>query len=421
MRLGLLAIFVLMMKPLWALKEPETLFAVEIAAKDKKERSRVANIIHIDSIRADRVFSVVNGFDLSALRNEKNLEILSLEMLGEKGLDDYYKPFLADEFPKGDEAFHTFSEVKAELDALAKDHSELAQVFSIGKSVEGRDIWALRVTDGQAEGKPAIAYLGTHHAREHVSTEIPLMFAKDILLRSVTDEDIKSLLKSTELYIIPLVNPDGATFDISSRRYQYWRKNRQPGKNNSFGVDLNRNYGYGWGTGGSSSNPRSEIYMGKAPFSEPETQSVKNFFLAHKNITIALTFHSYSELILYPWGGKDEAVLGKDGAIFSTMARKMAKMNGYKAEQASDLYIASGDTCDWLYGELSVYCFTFELSPSALSSDGFYPGAAILDRVYRDNLKPMLYLASYVDNPARVLDKLTDEPIDDGQEREARH
>ena len=144
--------------------------------------------------------------------------------------------------------------------------------------------------------------MGTHHAREHVSTEVPLKFAHELLERSALDADVKSLLASTDIYIIPMVNPDGSMYDIENRRYKYWRKNRQPNSDKSFGVDQNRNYGFGWGTGGSSSSPSSDIYMGRAAFSEPETKAVRDFFLTNRQIKIALSFHTFSELILISLG-----------------------------------------------------------------------------------------------------------------------
>lgn len=400
MRLGAWALLAFGLHGALEAKE-EAKFMVEIEAFDAKERSKIAQFINIDFIEGDRIFSVVNSFDLDQLLKEESVNLLDWQAIGEEGIAQD-EPLLPDEFPRGDEKFHTYKEVTDELLALEKTYSGLAHVFSIGKTVEGRDIWGIRISDGDEE-KPGIAYFGTHHAREHVSTEIPIMFANDLLLKSLTDESIKSLLKSTTIYIIPVINPDGAIYDIGNRRYKYWRKNRKQNSGGSFGVDLNRNYSYGWGTGGSSTNPRSDIYMGKAPFSEPETKAVKDFFNSHK-VSIALSFHTYSELILYPWGGKDDEVPGKDGQIFKKMAKEMARMNGYTPEQASDLYIASGDTCDYLYGEKGIYCFTFELSPSSSSGEGFYPGAEIIDRVYQENLEPMLYLARYADNPARVLE-----------------
>jgi len=382
-------------------------FIVEISAPDNKTRSKIATIIHPDSIIDDRIYSVVNNSDLKVLQKELKNNILSVEILGEE-LPSYFlsKSGIID-FPVGEEVYHTYDEMVAELRQLEKDYRGLASLFSLGKSMEGRELWAIKIgqeTGAENGDKAAIAYLGTHHAREHVSTEVPLRFARELLERELVDPDIKSLLKSTDIYIIPMVNPDGSMYDIENRRYKYWRKNRHPYGNNIFGVDLNRNYGFGWGTGGSSSSPSSDIYMGRSAFSEPETQAVRDFFLANRQIKIALSFHTFSELILYPWGGRNEGVGGQDEALFKKMAHDMAAMNNYRPMQSSELYIASGDTCDWLYGALKVYCFTFELSPSSMWAGGFYPDVSIIDGVYEANLKPMFYLAKLADNPLKALE-----------------
>lgn len=409
MRLGFVVSFLVIFQALVVRADHEgSTFIVEIEAHNAAERSKVAQLIHIDSVIKDRVFSVVNHYDLQALAKDKTLNIISAEALnGRTQIDDYYRPFVGDiDFPDKDAAFHTYDETITALRTLEQDHGALAQVFSIGKSVENRDIWAIRISDDSESGqeKPAIVYMGTHHAREHVSTEIPVMFAEELLGRAATDSDIQSLLKRIEIYIIPIVNPDGAIHDIVGKNYKWWRKNRRQNQGGSYGVDLNRNYGFGWGTGGSSSSPTSDIYMGRTPFSEPETQAIRDFFTAHRNVTIALSFHTFSELILYPWGGRDEGVGGDDEILFRKMASDMAAMNHYTPMQSSGLYIASGDTCDWLYGERSVYCFTFELSPSSLFGGGFYPGASIIDRVFNDNLPPMLYLANLTENPHSILE-----------------
>ena len=290
-------------------------------------------------------------------------------------------------------------------DRLEREHPQLVSVFSIGRSILGKEIWAIKISGLSAndEEKPGMVYMGTHHAREHVSTEMPIMLAKKLLAQYATDIGIRDLVNSTELYIIPMVNPDGAMYDIEGQRYKMWRKNRRQNNGNSYGVDLNRNYGYGWGTGGSSTSPSSDVYMGTAPFSEPETKAIRDFFLAHRNVSIALSFHTFSELILYPWGGKNEGVGGADEALFKKMAGDMAAMNHYEPMQSSELYIASGDTCDWLYGQLKVYCFTFELSPASMWDGGFYPGASIIDRVFDANWAPMLYLANLAENPGLAL------------------
>lgn len=390
----------------------EDVYIVEIKAKTAQQRSKIAQIIHIDSVADDRVFAVVNGFDLASLTENKDIKLVSAEMISEKKpVGTYYAPFIGDiDFPAEDAAFHTYEEMEKALRDLEKTYEGFAQVFSIGKSIENRDLWALRISndsvdedDNDNPQKKAIVYMGTHHAREHVSTEIPILFAEELLRLLATEPEIQSLLKKIEIFIIPMVNPDGAIHDITGKNYKWWRKNRRHNDNGSYGVDLNRNYGHGWGTGGSSSNPSSEIYMGKTAFSEPETSAIKDFFLAHPNVTIALSLHTFSELVLYPWGGKNEGIGGEDELLFKKMAQEMAEMNNYTPMQSSELYIASGDTCDWLYGELSVYCFTFELSPSSIFDGGFYPGASIIEQVFDDNWEPMMYLAKLTENPAAIL------------------
>lgn len=381
-------------------------FIVEIVADNIELRSEIAEIIHIDSIKNNKIFSVVSKNDLNVLEDRFSEFIISASIMDDEVISYYGEMTGIIDFPRADAAFHTYEEMLAELRRLASSYPHLSSLFSIGKSVEGKDLWALKIgadNQKQNDDKPAIAYMGTHHAREHVSTEMPILYAKYLLENYLTDVRIKELVDRLDIYLIPMVNPDGAMHDIDGQRYKYWRKNRRQNHNNTFGVDLNRNYGYGWGTGGSSTNPSSDVYMGPQAFSEPETKAIRDFFLARPNISTALSFHTFSELILYPWGGLDSGVGGQDQLIFEKMARDMASMNNYKPMQSSGLYIASGDTCDWLYGELKVYCFTFELSPSSMWGGGFYPGASIIGQVFDDNLEPMLYMADLADDPSRVL------------------
>src|SRR5580704_2189852 len=175
----------------------DTKFIVEIKANNASERSEIAQIINIDSVRDDRVFSVINKFDFDNILKRYSEKILSWELIGDK-ISTYYKDLVDEEvtvdFPKGDEAFHTYDELNLELNKLADTYSGWLNYFSLGKSIEGRDILGLKITDGEGD-KPAIAYFGTHHAREHVSTEIALLFANELLNRSASDSEIKDLLK----------------------------------------------------------------------------------------------------------------------------------------------------------------------------------------------------------------------------------
>jgi carboxypeptidase T len=268
--------------------------------------------------------------------------------------------------------------------------------------------------------------MGGHHAREHVSVEIPLLWAQYLITEyRKGNQRVMNLVDSRDIHIIPAVNPDGLEYDVSGAKYKLWRKNRSHNNDGTFGVDLNRNYGYGWGTGGSSKNTSDDTYMGPSAFSEIETQAIKNYVDAHTNITILLSTHTFSKLILYPWGGTNDPInIVNDQQVHEKMAKKMATWNGYKPEQASDLYIASGDTTDWSYGVHKIISFTFELDPdSSAGSDlgsifggkceklftpgcaGFYPGQATINPTFQKNIEPFLYLLDRADNPYRVLNE----------------
>ncbi len=314
------------------------------------------------------------------------------------------------DFPKDDSIYHNYERMNAELDALVAAHPKLVHKFTIGKSGEGREMVGVRisphVTDGLTPSSlPGVVFMGGHHAREHLSVEVPLLLAK--FLAEATDETTLKLLDTRDIFIIPMINPDGAEFDIATGDYQMWRKNRNPNAGNSCqGVDINRNYGYEWGTGGSSTDACSDVYMGPKPFSEPETINVKNFVEGHLNLKVLLTFHTYSELVLYPWGHTyDPIPKADDLSVFQTMAKTMAGWNGYTPEATHDLYIASGDTTDWAYGTLGIFAFTFEMSPNqdSFGGGGFYPGPAEIQHSFQANLKPAMYLIDLADNPHRAV------------------
>lgn len=320
------------------------------------------------------------------------------------------KIFQAQDFPGNDSAYHNYAEMSAELDRLVALRPGIVHKFSIGKTYEGREIWGIRINPHVDDAQtltlqPGIVFMGGHHAREHLAMETPLLLAKYLVENLGKDPLVTSLVDRRDIYIIPMVNPDGAEYDISGSDYKMWRKNRRaaPGGSSCGGVDLNRNYGYGWGTGGSSTNPCSDVYMGQQAFSEPETQAVKAFVESKPNLKILLSFHTYSELILYPWGHVYDPVANqKDRSTYETMARTMAAWNGYTPEQSSDLYIASGDTTDWSYGQLGIFSFTFELSPrSSWGGGGFYPGAGAIQPTFDANLKPALYMIDLADDPYR--------------------
>jgi carboxypeptidase T len=367
---------------------------LKVFAKNSFERTLIANTgAAIEFVQDDHVI-------VTALLEEKNqLEKLGLAVEVDRSISKL-------DFPSKDSDYHDYSEMTQKLRQIQQLHSNITELKSIGRTVEGRDIWALVIkANKNSTNTPQAIFMGGHHAREHLSVETPLRLAEWLLQQySAGNARVQTLVNEREIHIIPAVNPDGLEFDISGFRYKMWRKNRNLNSDGTYGVDLNRNYGYKWGTGGSSANPRSDTYKGPAPFSEPETQAIQAYVKSLNRAKVLLSFHTFSELILYPWGhSKDSIANPKDLQVFEKMANQMATWNKYKPMQASDLYIASGDTTDWAYGELGIFAFTFELDPKQQLIGGFYPGDEIIEDVVEKNKEAFLYMIDLADDPYRAL------------------
>lgn len=370
---------------------------MKVKASTKEDRTKITNTgAVIESIQDDYV-TVLAKPDEKILLEKMNIVEVSFGFTQDM-LD----------FPAKDSKFHNFQEMIEAINVLKNKNKDIVHIESIGKSIEGRDILNIKLAANPDNelSQPAIVFMGTHHAREHLATEVPLLLAQYLVDEyNNGNESIRRLLETRIVHIIPMVNPDGVEWDISTGSYKMWRKNRVRNSNGTYGVDLNRNYGYGWGGEGASSNPSSDTYRGTAPFSEPETSAIKKFVEDRPNITTLLSFHTFSKLILYPWGHKHEAIQNEaDRKVHEVMARTMAKWNGYKPQPASDLYLASGDTTDWAYGEHKIISFTFELDPSSMWEGGFYPGQNMIDPVFKKNIQPSLYLIENTDNPYKVLE-----------------
>jgi carboxypeptidase T len=378
---------------------------LEIEAHDKDTRSLVSRAGYaIDEVRSDRIFL------LGRLEDVTRLERLSLKVKARPLQERWFAMDASTEAAR----YTSYAEVAQQLKDLETSNTSLVTLMSLGRSTEGRDVPMVRISGksiAQAEGEklPVIFYMGCHHAREHLSVEVPLMYAKYLVANYATNADIKRLVDSREIYVAPIINPDGHVYDYRNGiRGQMWRKNRRANGDGSYGVDLNRNYSWGWGTGGSDTNTRSEVYMGTAPFSEIESQNVKAFVDMQPRMTTLLSTHTFSELILYPWGGTYDKIGEKQGnpadlPVFEKMARDMSAWNKYTPQQSSDLYIASGDTTDWAYGTHGIFAFTFELSPSSMFGGGFYPSPSVIEPTFNANLKPLLYMLEFANDPHRVL------------------
>ncbi len=296
--------------------------------------------------------------------------------------------------------FHSYWETEQELMALEQNHPDLAKLYDLGDSLEGRNIYGLKISDnvGSDEDEAEVLFLGCHHARDWISVEVPLLLAKHLLEQYGSDPKVKTLVDNAEIWVVPIVNPDGLEYSIHG--YRYWRKNRRLNVDGSYGVDLNRNYGYMWGLDdeGSSPDPSSAVYRGQAPFSEPESQIVRNLVEAH-DFKSVVSYHNYTQIILYPWGYTDE--LSPDADLMDMLARNMAYLmapvNGrwYAPGPASGLYHTNGDTTDWAYGTHGIPSFTFELPPPNQAEGGFYNAEEDIQPIFAENLPAALYLIGW--------------------------
>ena len=249
--------------------------------------------------------------------------------------------------------YYTYQEAVNALNTIHNNFPNLTTApLNIGTTWEGRTIYAMKISDNpdQNENEPAVLLNGVHHAREPIGCSIVIEFAKYLLNRYGTDPDITWLIDNRELWIVPVVNPDGYVYNetLSSG---LWRKNRRNNGGGIYGVDLNRNYGYMWGYDdqGSSPDPSSEIYRGPSPFSEPETQAMRELCDSIKPV-IALNYHSYSNLLLFPWGY--DTYYTPDDPLFRAMSIVMTEKSGYTYGTPWELlYTANGDSDDWMYGE----------------------------------------------------------------------
>lgn len=288
------------------------------------------------------------------------------------------------------------------INNLAAARPDLCEVIDIGNSLEGRDIWVLHITGTGADPKPGVFYHGLQHSREWITGPTVLYLADYLVNNYDTDTCIRELVNTTDFYLAPCVNPDGYNYTWTTTRL--WRKNRRNNGNGTFGVDLNRNWGYQWGfdNSGSSNVPSNETYRGTAPFSEPETQVLRDFINAHPNIRAYMDYHSYSQLILWPYGYANVLAPEPDRSKFDFVGGRMQELIQGVHGRAyvpgpiwSTIYPANGGSADWVYGSAGRYGFSIELRGPESDPNGFQLPAAEIIPNCEENLPAILFLSRW--------------------------
>ena len=300
----------------------------------------------------------------------------------------------------------TMTEIYSELDQMASLYPNLITtkyVIGNNQTIENRNVYAVKISDNPStnEDEPEILYTSLTHAREPGAMMGLIWYMWYLLENYGTNQEITYLVDNLEMYFVPVVNPDGYEYNRTTdpNGGGMWRKN----KRGSYGVDLNRNFGYMWGYDniGSSGNQNDETYRGTAGFSEPETQILRDFCNEH-NFVLAHNHHTYSGLIIIPWG-YDE-ITTPDDPYYRATLNLMSSENGYTTGQGWEiLYVVNGDSNDWMYGEQTskpkIFAYTQETGMT-----GFWPPQGEIIGQCEDCYLSNLYLARFATPYAELTD-----------------
>ncbi|MCP3926143.1 MAG: zinc carboxypeptidase [Desulfobacterales bacterium] len=368
--------------------------------------------------------AVKMGLDIATIRKEKNAKgvliykieavvspsvILKLNKIGLKCKELPKKKIMKTDKATVYKSFDEEGGIKDQLYELAAQYPKLVKLKVIGKTIQDRPIIAMCLSKKGGFGKlkhifkPEMLYLATHHAREWVAAEMGMRLIKYYLSNYGTDTRVTNILDTKKIWIIPLANPDGYEYTHTTERL--WRKNLRDndkdGKiTNLDGVDLNRNFGGHFGLDDEGSSPEwsSQTYRGEEAFSEPETKAVVKF-IRKRRLKSIISYHTYSNLILYPWGWQvktksfdhgifvAQAGTTENPAIIDTINNV-----GYEPQISADLYPTNGDFTDWSYSKYGIPSYTVELT-KGVTSDGevygfeFPDDEALLQTVFEDNLE----------------------------------
>lgn len=262
-------------------------------------------------------------------------------------------------------AYHSLEAIYHEMDSIAGEFPDLASRVKIGHSFENRSIYVLKFSSGKGSHRPAIWLNAGIHSREWVSQATAIWTARKIVSDYGKDPAITSILEKMDIFLLPVANPDGYVYTHTQNRL--WRKTRSQSPGSPcIGVDPNRNWNAGFAARGASDNPCSEVYHGPHANSEVEVKSVVDFIQEHGNFKCFIDLHSYSQLLMYPYGYTDKKASDADelDEVARRAAEALTSLSGTQYRVGSiftTVYQASGSSIDWAYDNGIKYAFTFEL------------------------------------------------------------
>ncbi|MFZ5434221.1 MAG: M14 family zinc carboxypeptidase [Calditrichota bacterium] len=331
-----------------------------------------------------------------------------------ENLEQFYASRLAGAATETDSlgGYHTYHDIMMYMDSLETidTHGIVQTRFSIGQTYEGREIWVQKISDNPDadEDEPEVFYNSLIHSREPAAMEAVLYFMRYLVTNYGTDAQVTDLVNNREFYFMPCFNPDGYEYNrqLNPNGGGQWRKNRRPIGGSEYGVDLNRNFGFAWGldNDGSTAHPLSSNYTYRGPyeFSEPEVQVVRDF-IQSRQFACGIDYHTYSNLVLYPWGTSyfDGDGLTEDNTTFQMIADSMRywihTVNGVYYTVGTPwqtLYNTNGGTFDWEYGDQITKPKGFFVSTEVGgTTDGFWPAQNRIFPLAAENLPANLFMA----------------------------
>ena len=364
------------------------------------------------SIEGVRVALVLSAGERKALE-AKGIS-LAFQTSGRESTDA--NEALAETSEFGWKVFRSYDEVGGIEDQLQDigsnpAYDDFVELRDIGDTIEGRDIWAIRMTDGVGsvplETRPAVLYQGTTHAREWISTEVTMRLLNWFLAEQTGgNTEVADLLETRELWFLPVVNPDGYEYTFTDERL--WRKNLRnndgiPGTSNLDGVDLNRNYAEHWNYDeeGSSSQFSSETYRGVAAESEPETVADATLIRTMGDFRFAISYHSFGQLLLYPQGWQTLTATADDPIYLALSGIDTdPAILGFNPGVGADLYTTNGEFTDWAHGEENVLAWTPELSEGCKGCSFEFPdNEGKIQHEFEANLEFALNVARSATDP----------------------
>jgi carboxypeptidase T len=384
-------------------KTPKTIFA-NIQVNNLKLEVMDLKSLDVDilgvNLKEKNIDVLISADQLIALEKKK----FKINLATEKNL-----------LRRPDQEYKNSDEIAAFLSSMSEQYSSISKLIKLGESVEGRDIWGIKISDNPEEDElePAILFNSMHHAREVMTPEVGIDIVEYLLKNYTTDSKVKSWVDSNEIYVVPMLNVDGNNRVWT--RDSMWRKNTQGG----YGVDINRNYPHKWAScNGSSGSRWSQTYRGPEAASEPETRALMNLVSSIKPV-FNISYHSYSELVLYPYGCPGEKT--EIHALVSGIGKKIGELLDYTPGTPWEiLYGVDGGDVDWMYADEQVIPYVIELNSTR---EGFQPSYSkwrdktvernrpawmhLLDRLEQSGVRGLVY-----DESEELTDKFVVEVLD---------